>query len=48
MSEPKSMIDGVKAAFRHELPNAIGAWILLLIKRDDTTKIFPLPSIVGG
>ena len=31
-NEPKFTSDGVKSAFKHELPKAIGAWIYLLIK----------------
>ena len=48
VSGPKSTSDGVKAACRHEFPEAIGAWIFLLIKGGDTPKIFPLSSIAGG
>ena len=47
VSEPKLTSDGVKAAFRHELPKAIGAWICLLIKGGDTPKTLPFPSIAG-
>ena len=46
--EPKFTSDGVKAEFRHELPKAIGAWILLLIKWDDTPKNVPLSYRAGG
>ena len=48
VSEPKFTSDGFKLAFRHELPQRIGAWICLLIKGDDTQKILPIPSISGG
>ena len=48
VSEPSFMSDGVKAAFRHEFPKAIGAWICLLVKRGDTPKMVPLPSRAGG
>ena len=48
VSEPKFTSDGVKAAFRHEFPEAIGAWIFLLIKGGDTPKIVPLPYRSGG
>ena len=44
VSEHKFTSDGVKAAFRDKFPEAIGAWILLLIEGDDTPKIVPLPS----
>ena len=37
----------VKAVFRHEFPEEIGAWICLLIKGGDTPKIVPLPSRAG-
>ena len=46
--EPKFTSNVVKAAFRHELPQAIGACIFLLIKGVDTPKIVPLPSRAGG
>ena len=46
-SEPKFTSDGVKAAFRHKFPEAIKAWIFLLIKGGDTPKILPLPYIAG-
>ena len=48
VSEPKFTSDGVKDAFKHESPKAIGAWIFLLIEGDDTPKIVPLLSIAGG
>ena len=48
VSEPRLTSDGVKAAFRHELPDAIGSCICLLIKGFDTPKIVPLPSRTGG
>ena len=48
VSEPKFTSDGVKAAFRHELPEVIGKWICLLTKGGDTPKIVPLPSKAGG
>ena len=48
VSETKFMSDGVKAAFRHEFPEAIGAFICLLIKGVDTPKILPLPSRTCG
>ena len=48
VSEPRFTSDGVKAAFRHEFPEAIRACICLLIKGVDTPKIVPLPSITGG
>ena len=48
VSETKFMSDGLKAAFRHEFPEAIGAWVCLLIKSGDTPKIVPLPSRAGG
>ena len=48
VSETKFMSDGVKAEFRHEFPEAIGVYILLLIKGGETPKIVPLPSIVSG
>ena len=48
VSEPKFTSNGVKAAFRHEFTGAIGAWIYLLIKGGDTTKILPIPSRSGG
>ena len=48
VSEPKLTSDGVKATFRHELPQTIGAWICLLIKGGDTQKNIPLPSRAGG
>ena len=48
VSEPKFTSDGFKAAFIHELPKAIGAYICILIKEGDTPKILPLLSISGG
>ena len=48
VSEPRFTSDGVKAAFRHELPEAIEAWICLLIKGGDPPKHFPLPSRAVG
>ena len=48
VSEPKFTSDGVKLVFRHELYEAIGAWICLLIKGGNTPKILPLPSRVDG
>ena len=45
VSEPTFTSDGVKASFRHEFPEAVGVCICLLIKRGDTPKIVPLPSI---
>ena len=48
VSGPQFTSDGVKAAFRHELPEAIGACIFLLITGGDTPKIVPLPSRAGG
>ena len=48
VSETKFTSDCIKSAFGHELPEAIGPWIFLLIKRLDTTKIVPLPSRSGG
>ena len=48
VSEPRFTSDGVKAAFRHKLPEAIGACICLLIKRGDNPKIVPLPYRSGG
>ena len=48
VSEPKFTSDGVKVAFRHEFPQAIGACICLLIKGGDNPKILLLPSIAGG
>ena len=38
VSEPKFTSDGIKAAFRHEFPKAIGEWICLFIKGGDTPK----------
>ena len=46
--EPKFMSNDFKAAFKHELTKAIGAWIRLLIKGGDTLKILSLPSRLGG
>ena len=46
--EPKFTCDGVKVDFGHELPKAIGAWILLLIKGEDTPKNVPLSYRPGG
>ena len=43
VSEPTFTSDIVKAAFRHELLEAIGAWICLLIKGGDSRKNFPIP-----
>ena len=48
VSEPNFTSDGVKLAFRHEFPQAIGACIFLLIKGGDTPEILPLASISGG
>ena len=48
VSEPRFTSDGVKAAFRHELPEVIGACIYLLIKGVDSPKIIFIPSITGG
>ena len=48
VSEPKFTSDGVNAEFIHESPQAIGAWICLVIKGGDTPKIFPLPYRAGG
>ena len=48
VSELKFTSDGVKAKFKHELPQAMGACIFLLIKGGNTPKILPLPSIAGG
>ena len=48
VSEPKFTGDGVKAAFIHESPQEIGAWICLLIKGGDPPKILPLPSRACG
>ena len=48
VSEPNFTSDGVKEYFRYEFPQAIGAWILLLIKGGEAPKILPLPSISGG
>ena len=48
VSKPRFTSDGVKAAFRHEFPEAIGSCICLLIKGFDTPKIVPLPSRTGG
>ena len=45
--EPNFTSDGVKAAFRHKFPKAIGACICLLIKWGEPPKILPLPSIEG-
>ena len=45
VSEPKFTSDGIKVEFRYESPEAIGAWIFLLIKGGDTPNILPLPSI---
>ena len=48
--EPKFTSDGVKAAFRNEFPQAIGAWIFLLIKGGyiPPPPLPPLPSRAGG
>ena len=48
VSEPKFTSDVVKAAFRNEFPQAIGACICLLIKGVDSPKIVPIPSRAGG
>ena len=48
VSEPKFTSDGVIAVFRHEFPEAIGAYIFLFINGGDTPKILPLPSRAGG
>ena len=48
VSEPKFTSDGVKVASRHDLPEAIEAWIFPLIKGGDTPKIVSLPSIAVG
>ena len=47
VSEPKFTSDGVKVVFTYEFPQAIGAWIFLLIKGGDTPKILLLPSRSG-
>ena len=47
-SDPKVTSDDVRAAFRHEFPQAIGAWIFPLIKGCGTPKTFPLSSRSGG
>ena len=46
--DPKLTSDGVKAEFRHELPKAIGEWIFLLIKGDDTPKNIPISYRESG
>ena len=48
ISGHKFTTDDIKAPFRHELPEAIGAWICLLIKGGGTPNILPLPSRVDG
>ena len=48
VSEPRFTSDGVKAAFIHEFPEAIGSCICLLIKGVDTPKVFPIPYRTGG
>ena len=48
VSEPKFTSDGVKAAFRHELPQTIGACTCLLIKGVETPKTLPLLSRAVG
>ena len=47
-SEPNFKSDGIKTAFRHELPQAIWSWICLLVKGFDTSKIIPLTPRAGG
>ena len=42
VSLPKFMGDGIKAAFRYEFPQAVGALIFFLIKGGDTPKILPI------
>ena len=44
VGEPKFTIDGVKASFRNEFPQAIGAYICLFVKGGDTPKILSLQS----
>ena len=46
--EPKFTSDCVKAKFRHEFTDSIGAWIFLLIKGGITPKNIPLPSRLYG
>ena len=48
VSEPSFTSDGVKSEFRHELPEAIGEWIFLLIKGDYNPPPPHLPSRAGG
>ena len=48
VSETKFTSDGVKSAFRYELPEAVRAWICPLIKGGETPKSAPIPSRAGG
>ena len=48
VSEPKFTSDVVEEKFRHEVPEAIEAWICLLIKCGQNPQTLPLPSREGG
>ena len=45
--ELKFMSDGIKADFRHNFSQAIGAWICLLIKGGDTPEVLTFPYRSG-
>ena len=47
VSAPKFTSDRVKAVFRHEQSQVIGAWICFLVKGNENPKILPLTSRAG-